>query len=126
MHSEAQGVFHEKRFNQTCPRTHGDCGNVRSFIGPKHGRHALGRGGWFKTIAAEWHARQLLLIASEPGPSGNMRSPNGRSTSTDLKLLMVLAASAADSPVVAQRSVSPTLKMNLLAIIALLNLRSCW
>src|SRR5260221_13862900 len=34
-------------------------------------------------MSAEWQARQLLLIASAPGPSGNMSSPGGRSTLTD-------------------------------------------
>src|ERR1700755_2561879 len=35
-------------------------------------------------MSAEWHARQLLFIASAPGPFGNMPSPGGRSTLTDL------------------------------------------
>src|SRR6266849_840452 len=34
-------------------------------------------------MSAEWQARQLLLIASAPGPFGNMSSPGGRSTLTD-------------------------------------------
>src|SRR5712664_3589765 len=34
-------------------------------------------------MSAEWQARQLLLIASAPGPFGNMSSPRGRSTLTD-------------------------------------------
>src|SRR6266404_1309027 len=34
-------------------------------------------------MSAEWQARQLLLIASAPGPFGNMPSPGGRSTLTD-------------------------------------------
>src|ERR1700722_13619698 len=46
---------------------------------------ARGKVGWLRIIPAEWHAKQLLLIASAPGPSGNARSPNGRSTFTDLK-----------------------------------------
>src|SRR5258708_12112696 len=34
-------------------------------------------------MSAEWQGRQLLLIASAPGPIGNMSSPGGRSTLTD-------------------------------------------
>src|SRR5690348_14382933 len=34
-------------------------------------------------MSAEWQARQLLFIASAPGPSGNIPSPGGRSTLTD-------------------------------------------
>src|SRR5216683_6782887 len=34
-------------------------------------------------MSAEWQARQLLLIASAPGPFGNMSPPGGRSTLTD-------------------------------------------
>src|SRR6266404_331798 len=34
-------------------------------------------------MSAEWQARQLLFIASAPGPFGNMSSPGGRSTLTD-------------------------------------------
>src|SRR6478672_5014958 len=34
-------------------------------------------------MSAEWQARQLLLIASAPGPFGNMSTPGGRSTLTD-------------------------------------------
>src|SRR3954454_18135766 len=34
-------------------------------------------------MSAEWQARQLLLIASAPGPVGNISSPGGRSTLTD-------------------------------------------
>src|SRR6516165_4596267 len=34
-------------------------------------------------MPAEWQARQLSLATSAPGPSGNMRSPSGRSTLTD-------------------------------------------
>src|ERR1700754_3712056 len=34
-------------------------------------------------MSAEWHARQLLLIASEPGPSGNILSLSGRSIFSD-------------------------------------------
>src|SRR6266481_359633 len=34
-------------------------------------------------MSAEWQARQLLLIASAPGPFGNISSPGGRSTLTD-------------------------------------------
>jgi hypothetical protein len=30
-------------------------------------------------MSAEWQARQLLLIASEPGPSGNILSLSGKS-----------------------------------------------
>src|SRR4051794_24136415 len=36
-------------------------------------------------MPAEWHARQLLLTRSAPGPSGNVRSPNSRSTVTDVR-----------------------------------------
>src|SRR5260370_1590556 len=39
--------------------------------------------GWFSIMSAEWHARQLLLIASAPWPV-NIRSLWGRSTLTDL------------------------------------------
>src|SRR5271165_4842163 len=35
-------------------------------------------------MPAEWQMRQLSLIASEPGPFGNVRSLVGRSTLTDL------------------------------------------
>src|ERR1700754_2620312 len=34
-------------------------------------------------MSAEWHARQLLLIASEPGPAGNILSLSGRSILSD-------------------------------------------
>src|ERR1700737_3012907 len=34
-------------------------------------------------MSAEWQARQLLLIASAPGPFGNIPSPGGRSTLTN-------------------------------------------
>src|SRR6267378_4353337 len=34
-------------------------------------------------MSAEWQARQLPLIASAPGPFGNMSSPGGRSMLTD-------------------------------------------
>src|SRR6267154_923063 len=34
-------------------------------------------------MSAEWQARQLLLIASAPGPFGNMSTPGGRSMLTD-------------------------------------------
>src|SRR5712664_116092 len=34
-------------------------------------------------MSAEWQARQLLLIASAPGPFGNRSTPGGRSTLTD-------------------------------------------
>src|SRR6516162_7932361 len=34
-------------------------------------------------MPAEWQARQLSLATSAPGPSGNTRSPAGRSTLTD-------------------------------------------
>src|ERR1700749_3879164 len=34
-------------------------------------------------MSAEWQGRQLLLIASAPGPLGNMPSPDGRSKLTD-------------------------------------------
>src|ERR1700722_13600377 len=34
-------------------------------------------------MPAEWQMRQLLLVASEPGPFGNVRSLVGRSTLTD-------------------------------------------
>src|SRR5260370_1516484 len=34
-------------------------------------------------MSAEWQARQLLLIASAPGPFGNRSSPGGRSALTD-------------------------------------------
>src|SRR5262245_30714055 len=51
-------------------------------------------------MPTEWQARQLLLTTSAPGPS-NMRSPNGRSTLTDLKLVMPSAATAADAVSVA-------------------------
>src|SRR5271166_920219 len=37
-------------------------------------------------MPAEWQARQLSLATSAPGPSGNMRSPAGRSTLTDFNV----------------------------------------
>jgi hypothetical protein len=53
---------------------------------------AFDSAGWLSTMPAEWQARQLLLAASAPGPSGNMRSPVGRSkTLTDLSEIPVQA-----------------------------------
>src|ERR1700740_639373 len=34
-------------------------------------------------MPAEWHAKQLPVVVSDAGPSGNLRSPKGKSTLTD-------------------------------------------
>src|ERR1700680_965799 len=49
---------------------------------------SLGNEGWFNTWSAEWQARQLLLIASDPGPAGNMASLVGTSTFGDFKVVI--------------------------------------
>ena len=41
--------------------------------------------GWVNTIPAEWQARQLLLTASAPGPSGKIRSEVGISIDCEVK-----------------------------------------
>src|SRR5437016_5019576 len=53
-------------------------------------------------MPAEWQAKQLLLTRSEPGPSGNMRSPNGSSTLTDFSesFCSACAASGASTAIV--------------------------
>src|SRR5215471_4919519 len=45
-------------------------------------------------MPAEWQARQLSLPTSAPGPSGNMRSPAGRSTLTDFSVNLSAAGVA--------------------------------
>src|SRR5215471_1075173 len=45
-------------------------------------------------MPAEWQARQLSLTTSAPGPSGNMRSPAGRSTLTDFSVNLSAAGVA--------------------------------
>ena len=52
---------------------------------------ALDSEGWFNTWSAEWQARQLLLIASDPGPAGNIASLVGTSSFSDFKVVIVAA-----------------------------------
>src|SRR5689334_14601817 len=52
-------------------------------------------------MPAEWQARQLPLAASAPGPSGNMRSPKGRSTFTDFSANLSAAWAPTDASVMA-------------------------
>src|SRR5258708_17668443 len=47
--------------------------------------------GWFNTWSAEWQARQLLLIASDPGPAGNIVSLVGKSSFSDFNAVIVAA-----------------------------------
>src|SRR5258707_3901561 len=47
--------------------------------------------GWFNTWSAEWQARQLLLIASDPGPAGNIVSLVGTSSFSEFKVVIVAA-----------------------------------
>src|SRR3979411_987642 len=47
--------------------------------------------GWFNTWSAEWQARQLLLIASDPGPAGNIVSLVGTSSFSDFNVVIVAA-----------------------------------
>src|SRR6202140_2698017 len=52
---------------------------------------SLDNEGWFNTWSAEWQARQLLLIASDPGPAGKNPSPGGTSSFSDFNVVMVSA-----------------------------------
>src|SRR5882757_2183629 len=52
---------------------------------------ALDSEGWFNTWSAEWQAMQLLLIASEPGPAGNIASLVGTSSFRDFNVVIVAA-----------------------------------
>src|SRR4030081_2049610 len=47
--------------------------------------------GWFNTWSAEWQARKLLLIASDPGPAGNIVSLLGTSSFSDFNVVIVAA-----------------------------------
>src|SRR6266404_5131232 len=47
--------------------------------------------GWFNTWSAEWQAMQLLLIASDPGPAGNIASLVGTSNFSDFNVVIVAA-----------------------------------
>src|SRR4029077_19085115 len=47
--------------------------------------------GWFNTWSAEWQARQLLLIASEPAPAGNIAALVGTSSFGDFNVVTVAA-----------------------------------
>src|SRR4030088_3294341 len=47
--------------------------------------------GWFNTWSAEWQARQLLLIASDPGPAGNIVSLLGTSSFSGFNVVIVAA-----------------------------------
>src|ERR1700688_4426221 len=49
---------------------------------------SLGNEGWFNTWSAEWQARQLLLIASDPEPAGNIISLVGTSTFGDFNVVI--------------------------------------
>src|SRR4030081_3244289 len=48
--------------------------------------------GWFNTWSAEWQARQLLLVASDPGPAGNIVSLVGTSSFSDFNAVIVAAS----------------------------------
>src|SRR5258707_14599514 len=47
--------------------------------------------GWFNTWSAEWQAMQLLLIASDPGPAGNIASLVGTSSLSDFNVVIAAA-----------------------------------
>src|ERR1700716_4438945 len=53
--------------------------------------------GWFNTWSAEWQARQLLLIASDPGPAGNIVSLVGTSSFSDFNAVIVAASPGCDN-----------------------------
>src|SRR5260221_7006189 len=53
---------------------------------------SLDNEGWFNAWSAEWQARQLLLIASEPTPAGNIASPVGTSSFSDFNVVIVAAS----------------------------------
>jgi hypothetical protein len=48
-------------------------------------------------MPGEWQARQLLLIASASAPPGKLRSPFGRSTLTDCRVVPRAATDGADA-----------------------------
>src|SRR3982075_1204918 len=48
--------------------------------------------GWCTTWSADGEARQLLLIASEPGPAGNIASLVGTSSFNDFNAVIVAAS----------------------------------
>jgi hypothetical protein len=52
---------------------------------------SLDNDGWFNTWSAEWQARQLLLIASDPGLAGNIVSLVGTSNFSDFNVVIVAA-----------------------------------
>src|SRR3981081_1893300 len=47
--------------------------------------------GWFNTWSAEWQARRLVLIASDPGPAGNIVSLLGTPSFSDFNVVIVAA-----------------------------------
>src|ERR1700704_6161237 len=53
--------------------------------------------GWFKTWSAEWQARQLLLIASDPRPAGDIASLVGASSFGEFYVVIVAASPGCDT-----------------------------
>src|SRR6266404_317450 len=63
-------------------------------------------------MPAEWQARQLSLATSAPGPAGNVRSPAGRSTLTDLSVGLSAAGVPNDArPIQAATAIGSILRI---------------